>query len=445
MKQCSLFLVLLASAMLIWAAPSRDLKTVSDFGRYNNAYGTKTYFFEGFDFDSLDSFLTIFGLQQSVLLNNEEITSKYDGRYTLIGHSMGGLTALGYAGYYYQTNTAAYNKLEGVITISGADKGASIIRGGLPAALIRLSDKASPLWGGIHALVNFAIPIPVIPGSAIPNSHAATMAYLNDKFLPPSHRVMNNAAIRKVEGTIYAQIRDLTPGSDFINNYVAKTTTKTYKKQTGTKTVYTVSPWSLLIGIPIVTSKTEPVYTYSTTSEDAIKFGSSLPVGYIVGLKHNALSMAENESSVRSAIKNWGVAFRVGEAAYYTNIALTGGISILFGDLDRAIDCENAAAFCENIDREINSLLGSSEGDGFLAKSDQYIPQYFYDPFSGALVSKTSNRYLDNSTRGYVGLPQYNHQTINPKDSKDKAMGTESNDMKALFEQLDVMVRNAKP
>jgi hypothetical protein len=444
MKKISLSLALLASAALIWAAPSRDLKTVSDFGRYNNAYGTKTYFFEGFDFDSIDSFFTIYGLQKSVLVNNEEISSKYSGRYTLIGHSMGGLTALGYAGHYYQTNTDAYNKLEGVITISGANKGASILRGGLPAALIRINQKATTLWGGLSGLINFAIPIPMLPGSSIPRSHAATRTFLNDRILPSSHRVMNDAAINKVEGSLYAQIRDLTPKSDYINNYVAQTTEKTFKKQTGTKTVNEVSPWSLLIGVPIVTSKTEPVYTYYTVNEDTIKFGRNLPVGYIVGLKHNALSMAENETAARDAMKNWGIAFRVGEAAYYSRISLTGGLSILIGDLNRAIDCRNAASICQNIDKEINSMLGSSEGDGFLAKSDQYIPPKFYNPITGALLSATSNRYLGGNSNGYVGFPQYNHQTINPKSSKDKAMGTESNDMKALFEQLDVMVKNAK-
>ncbi|MDR2479060.1 MAG: hypothetical protein LBD48_07090 [Treponema sp.] len=441
MKKLNFILALFLCAAAMWAAD--DPKTVSGFGRYDNSgkYTTKTYFFNGFNFGALDSFFTKNGLQESIVYNYADIISKKPGgRYTVIGHSMGGLTALGYAGYLNQSSTPEFNKIEAVITVSGANKGARLLRGGLGSALSRVNEKLSIVVNGGVAIGRVLVP-PAMPiDIPFPNKLASAKSYLLNYAMPAITSSVFTAALNMVSADEYAQIRDLTPESSFIKKYVSETVSHSYKRKTGTKTIVEVSPWSLL-GIPIIKTRTEDVYTYYTAYEDKTKVGDTLPVAYIMGLKHNMLGMTGKENDIRKSFNAIRGAAIAAEAIHISKCV--GLIGLFDGSIAHAINAQKLASFCGNLDGELNSLLGASEGDSFLAKEDMYYPRQFTDPNSGAIRSK-AQKYLGNPPNGYFGLNKYNHQEINPHDSKDAPMTKENKEMDDLYKQLDPLVAEAK-
>jgi pimeloyl-ACP methyl ester carboxylesterase len=425
MKKYILTSILFLAAVAVWSA--NDPNTVSSFDRYNT-YSTKTFFFGGFEFTKLESYLTTIGLQKIVENNYQEVIGKTTGKYTIIGYSMGGLTALGYAGHLNRTNPTAYNKIEGVITISGADKGAKLLEGGIGATYGRLMGKVNILWGGIKSTLVAALPhlAFILPT----NTAVAARNYFVDKITPTSINAVIKAAIDQISPKYYAQIRDLIPESDFIKQNVAGIQAHPYKRQTGTKAVIVIK-WRGIF--PYLTTRYDPVYSYYTDYEDKIKFGNTVPVAYLVGLNNSMLSLAnEKEAEIRNVLKGFRIAFGIAEGIHIARSFTIVGL--LGGSIGYAQDAARAWQFANNPDRELQDIIRSTEGDGFIAKESQYYRKSFTDPNTGA-VRKSSTTYLGNPSLGYYGFTN-NHASINPYASvSNKA---------ALFSRLDILVDTAK-
>ncbi len=311
----------------------------------------------------------------------------------VIGHSLGGLKAMAYAGYYSKhKDNPIYGdkgKLLSVITIGAPLKGFTGLAKGRNHLNSLLTDKGVKLLKGVSAScksINAFLPtfstIDFLVGSEL------TINGLKDKLTDIFDIVDLTKGAFKVSGDV---LNDVSPGSEFIKNYVdpiqeeiTPARYETYKKQTGTSIV-PIYGYQTIMGLKMYVFKgfaTKPTYKFVSVyippvTKSIARIDSGIALGMIVGGNNDPLNMMGNElaiSATRSGVK---LASELFEGAKVTNTAL----SIVFGlglDIYHSIyygmaakDAETAADMMKNYRREFGDLIGSSSNDGFIAESSQ--------------------------------------------------------------------------
>jgi hypothetical protein len=346
--------------------------------------------------------------------------------YVLAGHSQGGLRALAIGGYLKTNDTALYDKLDGIITISGIDRGLKALEGGVGNLASRVQDDINIVWGGVRATLGiwtYPIVNSMFPG--VPDFSVGTKFIL--RLIPESFQFYYVKLGLENKPDKIQEIKDMTPFSDFIKANVADIQKKSQlvKEKIGTKLVAKVgSKKVLFVTLYYIYFALEDVYrTYTRTWEEdsTLKVGEEMPVGYIVGTNNNVFApLGSDETKVRNGIKATRSVFIAAEAVH---IAKCLGIVGLFtGSPQYISDAHRAQDFCGNIDGELHAILGSSANDGLVARESQFYPTAIHKNQLGYQEFKYSHEAMEGEKNvlDFVKTWTANANLFRVRDSKKK-------------------------
>jgi len=352
--------------------------------------------------------------------------------YSIIGHSQGGLRALGYLTQLKKINSNDVNDIDAVITVSGIVQGMQALEGGGGNLKWAIQNKVNIVAKGLAAAIGVfdfsGNPISFLLNWTITQGVFAValdivMACLLPKFF---HDVWYDPELK-----YSPQIRDMKPGSDYTRNNVLEIKKEEKKVKTGTRLVF---EWRYIIGkwtrIKWYYPHTEIVDVYKTEvhiKEIKPKFDPNVPVGFIAGLNNRTLTMAEKDGepiydALYDGFKAFEIVFGVVEGAHILKSVKPFGL--LSGSPVYAVDADKARKFCRNIDSEIRDIVGiKGKGDGFIALENQYIPSKIV---VGNEPKKIDiNVVSDPDNLGYIGIDgdKSSHSNImkNPDTYKEAA------------------------
>jgi hypothetical protein len=335
------------------------------------------------------------------MYDSENTITKPTDPYTIIGYSQGGLRALAYAGYLKQNNSAEYNNLNGVITISGIDRGLKAMapNGGVGSIGVLRSSMmniANTVWGGFRSSIMANIFLQY-GGLDLPRNIDGTVEFVLSLFPNESPWAYIKPAIINPTDPNLKEVADMAPQSNFIKNYIMNTESYQVRTQVDTKNSLQIT-WKGIF--PIIKIVSTPVYAYATVYNDVLKFDNTLPVGYIVGLNNNTIGMGEKsaETWARAAIYTAATGFATSSLIH---VGWSVGILGLFtGSPGYAVDAAKASTTLFNIDDTLNDLKGSPQNDGLVAAESQYYPKSLY------------TNVLSLDPKGYTEMKDYNHADI---------------------------------
>jgi pimeloyl-ACP methyl ester carboxylesterase len=415
---CTAFAVLLLGS--VWSQEKDELKNkkIKNYTLVNRT----AFYLEGFDFANYkasDPTLEVLTDAEILAVRNgvSGRVTKASGAYSIIGHSQGGLRALGYiTRLKNQYGSASLNNIDAVVTISGIDQGLKALEGSpnsLSAFKVRVRDKINIVGNGFLAAAgvfdftpNFGtIPIGFLPLRNTASNVVDTSFGIVQFVVPKQFRPFVVEAW--VSGNV-PQINGMTPQSTYITNNVVQTTVHYYKVKTGTqltsewryKTVLGIKVWYLWVGYV-------DVYSTYSMNEATPKFDINVPVGFIVGTDSRTLSMGDNPGQVNEVMRGFETAMGIVEGVHIVKSLLITGL--INGSPGYAADANRAKRFFGNIESELNDLKRSTENDGLVAVESQFIPKTFRDPNTGVTRTKL-NQVLRGGTNGYQAYPQTHHK-----------------------------------
>jgi hypothetical protein len=367
--------------------------------------------------------------------------------YSIIGHSQGGLRALGYIKQLknkYPNDPNILNDIDAVITISGIDQGLKMLEGGLPELKNRVSRKINIVGNGLRAVAVTAIDISTLFNAAggagtgdpllilaegtvgfiletvggtllaIPRNNFAKAFSLVLSFLPKEIQAYWITAWLTADANLVPQIRDMIPGSKYISDNVVKKKPYPYWGKTGNKKlacewqstkILGIRIWYLWIGLV-------DEYALYTAYDSVPQFNTDVPVGFIAGLDSKTLNMIEDESVKKTVNDSMKVAETTFGVAQGWHIAKCfGPVGLVTGSVTYANDADKARRFIANFESEFNVLKGSNQNDGLVALENQYIPKSFTDPDT-KITTQHLHAVLGKTKEGYEGIRNRNHKNI---------------------------------
>ncbi|OHE72508.1 MAG: hypothetical protein A2413_02780 [Treponema sp. RIFOXYC1_FULL_61_9] len=358
--------------------------------------------------------------------------TKYAGTYSIVGHSQGGLRVLAYANQLKNKSAVEYNRLDGIITVSGIDRGLLALDGGFGTLKARFNTDTNIIWRGFRAGVGvFDIGSTGILSGA--PRQIGDVSLLLSNFLPGEFRAYVKHALSDASEDSLAEIRDMMPGSTFIKENVANNKEFTYRVITGTASGWRLVQISTIFGkawVPVYL--TWNTYAYYSAYMDVPVFSNDIPVGYIVGLNNNTLSIMDPaaENDIRKKVSDMKDAFaKIQDIHFWKCVGIIGMFS---GSAQYGYDAGQAKKWMANFDGELNELKGSGENDGLVAKESQYYPKKFTDPNTGEKLDVHTN-VLGKTSEGYVGFP-YNHRQI----------WEEAADVESKYKEMVIEARTAR-
>lgn len=417
-------------------------------------YGTsidKSIIFEGFPFKSYDPSKNT-GIEPIVQAEIDKIAGMNIGDYAIVGHSQGGLRALAYATMLERlakTNpkkyASSYNHLKAIVTVSGIDKGLLALENNASTFKSKLNQDIDILWNGVSGLVKSSIALEmlyfeaasayvtyetflsVVTGKKSPSLITRnTIEETLLSYVPEPFKTYISSGLRDSTLNSVSEVRDMCPGSNFIKKNVSDTQKVTYRKQVDTKVTTTIK-WKKvgILKVPCIEIKITPVYATYTKYVDSPKFSNNIPVAYIIGLQNDTLGTMETElpglkKKVQSIASTAAGFMKAGQVL---NVLKCCSITGLFnGNVKYASDCSKAATWLNNVQGEINELLGSSQNDGLVAKESQFYSRYFtVDDVDSPNKKKTieiHSNVLSETNNGVIEYAEYNHATIAPTTNK---------------------------
>jgi len=412
MKKILLVLIFVfAFAGFAFGAPPDDynIYNFSDFKKesYQSIGNITAYFLHGFDFLGYDStYPSLEKMTQAevnaVVTGTTKIKKAPDS-YGIVGYSQGGLRALAFSTYLKANYSAEeYKKLKAVVTYSGINQGMQALQDDLPGVKSRVMDEVNTLYDGFLALNATGLALltstTAITGLTIANvltspNIPSPIADIVMKFLPaevkgyvaPALLGSNSGKSAKQLGL--SQLDDMRPGSEYINKYVSNFSSLIYSIQTGTEIVIKTK-WLGIIPVPYI--EKVPVYKIVSFSQPTIKFPSNLPVGFIVGTNNSVKNLPSSE--VTTIAKTLETTFTATEVFHIAHSAAL--IGLLTGSPSHAAKAKKAKQLVGDIDGMVNYLTRSYDGDGVIAKSNQYYPRTIKDP-AGKVTTLLTNVLSD--------------------------------------------------
>ena len=351
------------------------------------------YYFDGFDFynykASKNGITDIIKDEYKAIKGGGRYTNKdsgkefnvdrSDGPYVIVGHSEGGLRALGYASYIKKEDPDEFKKLKGVITISGANKGFKALEGGFNVFKYKLYSFIDVIANGLNALNILEIEpsltnlysgnYPSAAGVNFNLQNPAVRLFLD--LIPGPLSIYIVPVLSTNNYDDIAEIRDLVPFSQFANTYVADAKVEIRKRITGTIEKLELFPFPHIV--------IDYVFEYySVYDDEKIQFGEKLPVAYIIGTDNNTLGMINNsdlkqaselKQAVEKTIATLAISFEVAEIYYdMINCSTFGLAHLLTNTYTSSQNARRAKKMFKDFNGALHGLLGSTENDGLLAQ-----------------------------------------------------------------------------
>lgn len=343
--------------------------------------------------------------------------TKTSGPYSIIGYSQGGLRVLGYISELKKQN-GNLNNIDAVITIAGIDNGLKALEGGLGNFKSRASEKINIYGNGLRAASGL-FDIFGILDKVIPRNQSANGLSFFSYIVPQIFRPYFTEAWADPSSKAIQAIHDMSPRgpySTYIKDNVSESRVHSYKKKAGTEIATEWRYKTIWPGIKVyyLWVGTVDVYKWYEVTEIIPKFDATVPVGFIVGLNSNTLSMSElAEPLLRAQIGLAGAGFVTVEGLHIAKSVFTLGLAS--GSATYAKDAKVAANLMFNFDAALNDIKRSTQNDGLVALESQYIPKTFTDPNTKVTRTNLKNPVLLGGSLGYEKLSAYNHKNIAEK------------------------------
>jgi hypothetical protein len=389
---------------------------ISDFSAdMKTAFGASGYWLDGFDFMGYNSsYPTLKQMTEAEVnaVKNGNTVTKATGRYSIVGYSQGGLRALAYATALKKSYPSDFENLQSVITISGIDQGMQALENDLPGIRARILEEVRTIEGGIDAIlcqsifgqlaslsikaVNQIFSF-ILTGQSFNNNVLDIVAAV----LPTDFRGYVSPALRSPGKTAaelnLQQLVEMKPGSEYITTNVATVNPKTYTVRDGDRLVAEVRYVKVLfVKVPYIWIGYVPNYKTVTVNEPVYKFDADLPVGFIVGTRNSFKDKIP--ANVKNIAADLSSACGKARDVHIVKCCLLYGL--LLGCPRYAANAEKAKILLGNLDEMVKYITRSYDGDGLVARANQYYPQFFYNP-----IDRTTKKLLNNVyNSGYVGV-----------------------------------------
>ena len=330
----------------------------------------------------------------------------------LMGHSAGGLKAMAYASLLNQKGKK--NEVKGVITMGAPLKGFTALAQGRAYLNRKIANKVDTIVGAADSLVDTvdfftSRIVPIIPADFLNVTYFTNVSLVKEIL---STVVGYNIFKRPLEFVIDLDVlfdenfvRDISPKSTFLNNYINPKTTvktsgyyKTVKRKTGLgyyeaiwktkrncfgwKYSY-ISGWKWKDIYKTYQVWIDPTYNYYP------KIDKNIPVGMIVGQGNDPVKAAgKYENTVRMVIGLVNTAITTAESLQVARgvfDTLTLNIPGAIRHYSNASKCEKSRYIIRNYVSEYGKLLGNCANDSFITEDSQ---QYGLDKLGGKVISR---------------------------------------------------------
>lgn len=428
-----LFMILCAGALVAstWAVDVKNKNNEKIFditksgipnAAKNYFNNIRAYYLTGFDFDNYKlgdpGIDTLVKAEVQATKNGvgktssiaDRVTPAGNSYYSIIGHSQGGLRALGYLSELKRKRPAEIKNIDAIVTISGADQGIKALDGGIAGFRARAAEKVNIAGNGLRSIIGLSDFLGPLQQFIIPRNGLAVAFTFVLHFIPSDMRSFWMAAWLEPNNPNHRQLHDMVPKSPYIKANVVNTVEHRYKVRTGQQlTAEWRSTKVLFITVYYLWIGYVDTYSYYTASEAIPQFDSSVPVGFIAGLNSKTLDMA-GDPNIRVILNVVGGVF-AGVQIFHIARCFTL-VGLFDGSLIYAADAGRARDLMWNFEGELNDIKRSKQNDGLVALESQYIPKTFKDPNTGATRTNLRNHVLGKNAAGYVGMPNYNHKNI---------------------------------
>jgi len=298
----------------------------------------------------------------------------------LLGHSQGGLKALGYAKMEKAqanlekrpSNIKAFISVDSPVTgFTGLDYGYDVMRTRVLSAL------------GVHTrAVGSSIAVLPLVGflgnaySLLPTTAQLNLVMLMTKDMPlaPLIDIVINKS--SAEASAIQQITDMSRLSPYMAAYVGPTTLSKVRYIASYRS-YLATEWRTgLFGIKylVIVTRTEPVYAYYDRYDFAPNFRSDIPIGHIVGTDKDPLRMAlDKEGSTRFIKDCITVGYSVA-GSFNTALAITTFPLGTAYYTYHAVNCFAGVAWSIDYVSNWGTIIGGQASDAFITQASQVLP-----------------------------------------------------------------------
>ena len=421
------------------------------------------FFFPGFDFGKYNPDVEPKGLTKKLASEIQKLYDTYPdnlpdpswngGNFYFLGHSQGGLRSLATAAHLSHLKDTGesdlYDRLDGVITVSGIDRGLRALEGGIPALRAKLQqdyvilkDGVKAVYGAFPTLV-YSVAITSFVGDLIPFvpreiaqgvSNFLMTAPDDISGVLPYFTAFGIDVMEDLAYVAYAlqgrenelqEINDMVPYSDYImENVVTGDPPRLEKVPDGYRSERRIF-WLLFIPIPYMVRVPNYKLVEIPSENEELRIGEELPIGYIVGLKGDPLSMVENQGMVNGII--FGVELVLALSINIHVLKTLAIFGLFTGSPIHIGNALRALKYMDNINGQINRVLGSESNDGLVARESQYYPKSMH------------GNVLLGEDLGYVPFDNHHHESIIGKNDADN-----SDVQRTINEMVDLVARQRR-
>jgi len=132
--------------------------------------------------------------------------------------------------------------------------------------------------------------------------------------------------------------------------------------------------WLGIIPVPVI--ETVPVYKTVSFTEPGVRFPADLPVGFIVGTNNSVKDLLPSAAKTTASVLE--ASFATAEVFHIVHSAAL--IGLLTGSPGYAKQANKAKQMVSDIDGMVNHVTRSYDGDGLVARGNQYYPRTVKDP-----------------------------------------------------------------
>jgi len=330
----------------------------------------------GFDFKNANFSTAINAKAEKIKTDYNHIPNQ-----VVLGHSQGGLTALGYikkekalaVSQNRPSNVKAFISVDSPqVGFAGLDYGYDTLRARvLNAAAVHTNAVGSSLA---------VIPVVGLLGDAY-NSLPTTwqlnliMIFLKDM---PMHTLIDTVINKSsaAAGTTIQEITDMGRASAYVKANVGYDTVTKVKYQSGTRSYLAVEWRTGLWGIKyaVIVTRTEPVYSYYDRIDHIATFRNDIPIGHVVGTDNDPLRMTGDFESKARFIKDCvAVGYGVAGAANTVMAVVTFPFGTNYYAFNAA-NCFIGLDWTLNYVSKWGDIIGGQANDSFITQGSQVLP-----------------------------------------------------------------------
>lgn len=341
----------------------------------------------------------------------------------IIGHSMGGLIAMGILNSLDETI-----KPSGVITVDSPVAGWAGLDYGFDRVKANLVGVTAIHSRAISACVSACLPVEScnqVLALVLPDYVAIGGTWLLGIILDACDVTGLLSAIMNTTGNSSKAllIKDMGRASEYVRNNVQE-----YKEWYEKEVVNTI-PWIgfewrkkkigwVYIAYLAVVSIEIPIYGDVKKTSVERKHRTDVPIGHVVGTDNDPLNMADDRRFIQNFLNGFGTAYTLGAGANTVWAIATAPLGSVFYGW-QALQAANGAAWCFNYKDRWGDIIGGRQSDGFITTATQRTYYNTNDP-EGVDYFRTIKIDHARSTPSSSSTDPLNYQVWGPEGLVDQ-------------------------